>query len=62
MNSTKMLIINTIDDNMGYNKRINWIFESSSNDKVSFANTAIVSSKYMWNVYSYLKVEEYFKF
>ena len=55
-------MINTIDDNVGDNKKINWLFKLENGEKVMLANTAIVSSKFMWNVYSYLKVHEYFKF
>ena len=62
MNNTKILMINTIDDNVGDNKKINWLFKLENGEKVMLANTAIVSSKFMWNVYSYLKVHEYFKF
>ena len=57
-----MIIINTIDNNIGDNKKINWLFELNNGEKVRLANTAVVSSKFMWNVYSYLKVDEYFQF
>ena len=62
LNNTKMIIINTIDNNIGDNKKINWLFELNNGEKVRLANTAVVSSKFMWNVYSYLKVDEYFQF
>lgn len=50
-----------IDNNFGEGD-INWLFENSKGEKVTFANTLVVPSKIMWNVYSYLKPEEYFRF
>lgn len=55
-NDTKIVMINTLDNNVGNNKKINWLFQLNNNEHIKFANTVIVSSKFMWNVYSYLKV------
>lgn len=62
LNMTKLLIINTIDENVGDNKKINWLFELNTNEKVMLGNSVTISSKFMWNVYSYLQVDEYFSF
>ena len=62
LNMTKLLIISTIDENVGDNKKINWLFELNNNEKVMLGNSITISSKFMWNVYSYLQVDEYFSF
>lgn len=62
LNMTKLLIINTIDENVGDNKKINWLFELDNDEKIMLGNSITISSKFMWNVYSYLKVDEYFSF
>ena len=62
INDTRIIIINTIDDNIGENRKINWIFETDEGEKVRLANSLVISSKFMWNTYSYLKFNEYFLF
>ena len=43
-----------IDNNLGDHK-INWLFTNNKNEKITFANSLVVSSKLLWNVYSFLK-------
>lgn len=62
LNSTRMIFVNTLDENMGNHQHLNMLLELQTGEKISFANTAVVSSKFMWNVYSYLNQDEYFRF
>ena len=62
LNETKIVMINTIDNNVGDNKKIDWLFELKTHERIRLANSVVISSKFMWNVYSYLKVDEYFQF
>lgn len=61
-NNTKMLFINTLNNNIGESEKLNWLIEVNEGEKVNFANTVIISTKFMWNIYTYLKVNEYFRF
>lgn len=53
-NGTRIIIIHTTDNNAG-DRKINWLFKNTNGDQLIFANSLIVQSKHMWNVYSYLK-------
>ena len=61
VNSTRIVIINTVNTEMG-GGRINWLFPNQAGELVTFAGSITVSSRFMWNVYCFLKPHEYFKF
>ena len=62
INNTKIIIINTIDDNMDGNRKVDWMLRGNNGEKIRFANSLVISSKFMWNTYSFLKTNEYFGF
>ena len=61
VNGTRIIMINTVNTDLGEGK-INWLFSNSNGEMVTFANSIVVSTRFMWNIYCFLKPSEYFKF
>ena len=60
VNNTRIVMISTVNTNIELGN--SWTFLNEEGERVTFANSFMVSTRFLWNVYCLLKPHEYFKF